>query len=88
MQNLSIERSAAPRNLRYARPAWRSFLRLGAGDRARVRAFAEAAPGLPPPRLLAPGLLSCRAGGALRIVYSERAGVTTVLALTGGSDGR
>ncbi|MEX0839391.1 MAG: hypothetical protein WD034_07650 [Parvibaculum sp.] len=86
MKDQSIDRlQDERRNLRYARTAWRAFLRLGAEDRARVRAFAETPRGAPETREIAPGLLSCRAGGNLRIVFSQTAGVTTVLALTGGA---
>lgn len=79
MQNQFIDR---PRpSLRYARGAWRAFLRLGTEDRARVRAFADAAPADAPE--VAPGLMSFRAGAGLRIVYARKAGLTTILALTG-----
>ncbi|MDO8838558.1 MAG: hypothetical protein Q7V31_06475 [Parvibaculum sp.] len=87
MQHLSIDRSRGERReLRYARTAWRAFLRLGEDDRARVRAFAEAVPPRAEARELAPGLLSCRTGSTLRIVYAERVGLTTILALTGGEN--
>lgn len=79
MQNQSIDRSLS--TLRYARGAWRAFLRLGMEDRARVRAFADAAPA--DMHEVAPGLGSFRAGAGLRIVYARRAGITTILALTG-----
>ncbi|MBX3490681.1 hypothetical protein [Parvibaculum sp.] len=79
MQNQSVD---LPRNdLCYARGAWRAFLRLGAEDRARVRAFADA-PG--DAREIAPGLMSFRAGEDLRIVFARKSGRTTILALTGG----